>query len=190
MCTDKAVGYECSCHSGYRISNKDPHLCEDINECDDRPCSQKCRNTRGSYHCSCTSGYVLQPDRRSCRANSTIPAKLILANRYYIREVDFAGHTTLLVHNLSNAVALDYEWTSNCIFWSDVTALGSSIKRMCNPKANGTVQTLHSATLQNPDGLAVDWVGHNLYWCDKVIFLYNNFLISKSNIIIFRAWIL
>lgn len=28
-------------------------------------------------------------------------------------------------------------------------------------------QTLHSATLQNPDGLAVDWVGRNLYWCDK-----------------------
>lgn len=30
-----------------------------------------------------------------------------------------------------------------------------------------TGQTLHSATLQNPDGLAVDWVGRNLYWCDK-----------------------
>lgn len=29
------------------------------------------------------------------------------------------------------------------------------------------LQTLHSATLQNPDGLAVDWVGRNLYWCDK-----------------------
>ncbi len=26
---------------------------------------------------------------------------------------------------------------------------------------------MHSATLQNPDGLAVDWVGRNLYWCDK-----------------------
>lgn len=29
------------------------------------------------------------------------------------------------------------------------------------------LQTLHSSTLQNPDGLAVDWVGRNLYWCDK-----------------------
>lgn len=28
-------------------------------------------------------------------------------------------------------------------------------------------QVLHSATLQNPDGLAVDWVAGNLYWCDK-----------------------
>jgi len=29
------------------------------------------------------------------------------------------------------------------------------------------VDTLHAATLRNPDGLAVDWVARNLYWCDK-----------------------
>ena len=26
---------------------------------------------------------------------------------------------------------------------------------------------LHRTGLSNPDGLAVDWVGGNLYWCDK-----------------------
>lgn len=26
---------------------------------------------------------------------------------------------------------------------------------------------LHSSALHSPDGLAVDWVGRNLYWCDK-----------------------
>ena len=29
------------------------------------------------------------------------------------------------------------------------------------------LQILHSSTLRNPDGIAVDWVGRNLYWCDK-----------------------
>ncbi|KAF5306597.1 hypothetical protein FQR65_LT18530 [Abscondita terminalis] len=166
-CVDKPIGYECSCDEGFKLSSKDEHLCEDINECDDFPCSQKCRNTRGSFHCSCIEGYILRPDKKSCRANSTIPPKLILANRYYIREVDLDGHSTLLAHNLTNAVALDYEWNSKCIFWSDVTAFGSSIKRLCDSTNSNATQDLHSATLQNPDGLAVDWVARNLYWCDK-----------------------
>ncbi|KAG8233630.1 hypothetical protein J437_LFUL001041, partial [Ladona fulva] len=70
-----------------------------------------------------------------------------------------------MAHNLTNAVALDFDWQDRCIYWSDVTALGSSLKRMC--EGNSSIQVLHSATLQNPDGLAVDWVGRNLYWCDK-----------------------
>ena len=28
-------------------------------------------------------------------------------------------------------------------------------------------QVLHNTILRNPDGIAVDWVGRNLYWCDK-----------------------
>ena len=67
-----------------------------------------------------------------------------------------------MVKNQTNAVAIDYDWKSNCIFWSDVTSRGSSLRKMCN---NSNIEQL--ATLQNPDGLAIDWVGRNLYWCDK-----------------------
>lgn len=107
------------------------------------------------------------PDKVSCYANSTIEAKLILANRYYIRELDIQGHSTLLAHNLTNAVALDFDWSSKRLFWSDVTASGSFIKTQVI--GSNVTKVLHSATLQNPDGLAVDWIAKNLYWCDKVI---------------------
>lgn len=33
--------------------------------------------------------------------------------------------------------------------------------------ARSFFQVLHRTLLSNPDGLAVDWVGGNLYWCDK-----------------------
>ncbi|KAL3288606.1 hypothetical protein HHI36_003043 [Cryptolaemus montrouzieri] len=168
-CIDKPVGFECQCMPGYQKSQKDPKLCEDLNECLQRPCGQVCRNTLGSYRCSCEEPkYILKPDRSSCGANSTVQATIILANRYYIRELDLNGRSALLAHNLTNAVALDYDWKDQCLYWSDVTQLGSSIKKLCDYKNNSTaVQTLHSPTLQNPDGLAVDWVGRNLYWCDK-----------------------
>ncbi|XP_066143818.1 prolow-density lipoprotein receptor-related protein 1 [Euwallacea fornicatus] len=164
-CTDLPVGYECSCQPGYVLSKKTHNHCEDINECLDRPCSQLCKNTRGSYHCSCHPNYYSEGN--SCKANSEVKPTLLLANRYYIREVNLFGESNLIAHNLTNAVALDYDWETQCIYWSDVTHLGSTIKRMCDYKKNGPVETLHSSTLQNPDGLAVDWVGRNLYWCDK-----------------------
>ncbi|XP_034243195.1 prolow-density lipoprotein receptor-related protein 1 isoform X1 [Thrips palmi] len=164
-CIDKKIGYECQCHPGYKVSPRDHRLCLDVDECLESPCSQKCRNTVGSYVCSCNNRYILRPDKHSCKANSGDEAKLLFSNRYYIREMDLAGRTSLKVHNLTNAVALDFDWEGKCLYWSDVTASGSTIKRQCG--GNATHEVLHSATLQNPDGLAVDWVGQNLYWCDK-----------------------
>lgn len=164
MCEDKKVGYECTCYKGFKISHRDRHLCEDIDECVNRPCSQICTNTRGDYRCSCVDGYELR-DKTNCKAVSNFQAKLIFSNRYYLRQTDLSGKDTILVHNLSNAVALDYDWETSCYYWSDVTATISKIKKFC-PSENKTVE-LHHTMLKNPDGLAVDWVAKNLYWCDK-----------------------
>ncbi|XP_059055812.1 prolow-density lipoprotein receptor-related protein 1-like, partial [Achroia grisella] len=150
-----------------------------------------CRNTIGSFVCSCAAGYRLMDDEVSCAPISSVPASVIFTNRYYIRrtwvsEKEHAGAsetapTALLVRNLTNAVALDMHWASGCLYWSDVTLMGSAIRRWCGLNRQPTVdaadpvaeaasdgyQLLHGGTLQNPDGLAVDWVGGNVYWCDK-----------------------
>lgn len=125
------MGYQCKCWNGFKPNPSNPSLCVDINECDERACSQNCRNSLGSYKCSCLPNYVLEHDGHVCRANSSEPVKLLLSNQYYIRMVDQAGETSLLAQNLTNAVALDYDWDGGCIYFSDVTAFGSSIKRLC-----------------------------------------------------------
>ncbi|XP_049880284.1 low-density lipoprotein receptor-related protein 1 [Pectinophora gossypiella] len=175
-CTDLAVGFACWCRPGWRRAGAG--ACADVDECqEDEPCDHHCRNTMGSFVCSCAKGYRLMSDGISCAPISSIKASLIFTNRYYIRRAPLepTAHeppTSLIVHNLTNAVALDMEWASGCLYWSDVTRLGSSIKRVCRASSvpastSDDYQLLHGATLQNPDGLAVDWVAHVMYWCDK-----------------------
>ncbi|XP_053679237.1 low-density lipoprotein receptor-related protein 1 [Anopheles nili] len=174
-CEDRPVGYECVCKKGFRVNANDKHLCVDVDECTEqqpRPCSQTCMNTHGSYHCSCVKGFVLR-DNDTCRADGEqINApKLIFSNRYYLREVDLSGGMTILAHNLTNAITLDFDWLEKCYYWSDVTSTVTTVKRMCESEASGevnrTVEVVHRTNLKTPEGLAVDWVGRNLYWCDK-----------------------
>ncbi|CAG7828356.1 unnamed protein product [Allacma fusca] len=172
MCLDKKVGYQCKCNPGFEPSPTNSLSCVDIDECKERACSQICRNSIGSYQCGCLDGFVLKHDLHTCKANSSDAFKIMFSNQYYIRMVDMQNHETLLAQNLTNAVALDYDWEGGCIYWSDVTSFGSSIKSLCNVHTlnhtdSSGEQTLHHITVQSPDGLAVDWVGKNLYWCDK-----------------------
>ncbi|KAL9703738.1 hypothetical protein quinque_007256 [Culex quinquefasciatus] len=163
-CEDREVGYDCTCRPGFKVNINDKHRCDDVDECLDRPCSQMCTNVYGSYHCSCQEGYTMKANG-SCKADSLEHPKLIFSNRYYVREVDMNGSMNILAHNLSNAVALDFDWETKCYYWSDVTSVISSIKRMC--LSSNKTEVLHKSTLKNPDGLAIDWVARNLYWCDK-----------------------
>lgn len=170
-CTDVAVGRSCWCAEGFRLQ-QDMTSCGDVDECaEDGPCQQQCRNTIGSFVCSCDEGYELMDDGTSCSPISNVTATLIFTNRYYIRQASLspASATSLLVHNLTNGVALEIDWSAGCLYWSDVTRVGSSIRRTCGASHgfSSKHQVLHSSSLQNPDGLAVDWVAGNLYWCDK-----------------------
>ncbi|CAM5999847.1 unnamed protein product, partial [Sphagnum balticum] len=167
-CKDMPIGYKCSCFEGFEPLDGG-RVCKDIDECKvKRPCSQHCKNTYGSYSCSCEKGYISTDGGVTCKANTSDSTQIIFTNRYYIRQVDPHGHDTkLIVRNLTNAVALDFDWQEKCLYWSDVTPLGSSIKRICNFSSNNVEQVLHTATVQSPDGLAVDWVARNLYWRKK-----------------------
>ncbi|KAG9328294.1 hypothetical protein JZ751_015364, partial [Albula glossodonta] len=167
LCEDLKIGYKCRCQPGFHLKD-DGKTCVDIDECKTTyPCTQRCINTYGSFHCLCVEGYEPRPsDPTTCKSTSEEEAFLIFANRYYLRKLNLDGSNyTLIKQGLNNAVALDFHYAEQMIYWTDVTTQGSMIRRM---HINGSnVQVLHRTSLSNPDGLAVDWVGGNLYWCDK-----------------------
>ncbi|KAJ7384236.1 Sortilin- receptor [Desmophyllum pertusum] len=65
----------------------------------------------------------------SCPINS-IPQFLLYAARTYIRRLTLGDHieTTIpLGSGLQNAIAIDYDYNQNCIYWADITL--DTIKR-------------------------------------------------------------
>ncbi|KTG07000.1 hypothetical protein cypCar_00009024, partial [Cyprinus carpio] len=175
LCEDQKIGFKCRCHPGFRLKD-DGKTCVDVDECSTTyPCTQHCINTHGSFRCVCVDGFQLSAsDPTICKSTSEEEPFLIFANRYYLRKLNLDGSNyTLLKQGLNNAVALDFDYRQQMIYWTDVTTQGSMIRRM---HINGSdvqdlgltlLQVLHRTSLSNPDGLAVDWVGGNLYWCDK-----------------------
>lgn len=65
-----------------------------------------------------------------CSFLTAIPQFLLYAARRYIRRITLGDHreTTIPLGNgLQNAIALDYDYNQNCIYWADITL--DTIKR-------------------------------------------------------------
>ncbi|RZC38041.1 low-density lipoprotein receptor-related protein 4, partial [Asbolus verrucosus] len=155
----------CSCLPGYKIAS-DGITCEDINEClyaTDPVCSQTCNNTIGSFRCGCMTGYVLRPDLRTCKALGA-PPTLLFANRIDIRQVSLSNAKyTAILKGLHNAIALDYHYEKNLIFWSDV-----SMDVIRRATLNGSdVTDIIKWGLQSPGGVALDWIHNLIFWTDS-----------------------
>lgn len=43
--------------------------------------------------------------------------------------------TEILIDNLTNVVAIDYDYSESCLYWSDITNRGSTIKRKYKNKS-------------------------------------------------------
>lgn len=113
--------------------------------------------------CGCINGYVLRPDLRTCKALGGA-VKLIMANRADIRQVTLSNNQyTSIIKGLPNAIALDYHYQRDLLFWSDVSA--DVIKQSF---LNGTnVKDIIKWGLESPGGLAIDWIHELLFWTDS-----------------------
>ena len=92
------------------------------------------------------------------------PGYLIFANRQDIRRILFdSSDYTELIPGQRGAIALDYDFESGYIFWTDV--VNETINR-AKMEENPKVDVLIKIDLDTPDGIAVDWVNKKLYWTD------------------------
>ena len=93
--------------------------------------------------------------------------RLLYANRKDIRILQTVNHKgrneTIVVDGLEDAIALDYYYKEQFIFWTDVSS--EKIKR--THLGSKKTKNVASLGLVRPEGLAVDWIGKKLYWTDS-----------------------
>ena len=64
-----------------------------------------------------------------CLYISAVKPFLILANGFYLRNISFHGHQSLILNDLNNAVAIDFDYQEQMIYWSEITNTMSKISR-------------------------------------------------------------
>ena len=128
-------------------------------------CSQLCLitpvPTRGCV-CNCMIGYILAKDKKTC---IKLEAFLIYARGTEIAGVPKAANSSddaiFPLFGLGNAVGLDYDAKENMIYFSDIIRDNISRFSLTDRKVEVLVKSV-----KNADGIAVDWLGRNLYWTD------------------------
>lgn len=170
-------GYVCYCSNGSLAL--DGISCTDTHPCDQwRACSQICRPLNKSqivvsdhsYKCECFDDYYLDPsDNFTCKSIIEASPLLIFTNKNQIRSIDLYHNSThLLLSGLKNSIALDFLYYEDqiFIFWSDV--IDDRIYRgELIQKTITNIEPIIEGGLNFAEGLAVDWLAHNIYWIDS-----------------------
>lgn len=140
-------------------------------------CSQKCEQDEESklIKCSCSTGYYLAEDKFTCKSSSNVTALVIYSIRNEIKSYELDSKSTHqrpkpLITGLKNSIALDffYQPKGGYIFWTDVAE--ERIYR--GTIADGSVTNVDfivQGGLATAEGLAVDWIGRNIYWVESTL---------------------
>ncbi|KAF7241914.1 Low-density lipoprotein receptor-related protein 1B, partial [Varanus komodoensis] len=115
--------------------------------------------------CRCRMGFVLGSDGRSCKRPKN---ELFLfygkGRPGIIRGMDLntkvADEYMIPIENLVNPRALDFHAETNYIYFADTTSF-----LIGRQKIDGSErETILKDDLDNVEGIAVDWIGNNLFW--------------------------
>ncbi|XP_013410893.1 low-density lipoprotein receptor-related protein 6 [Lingula anatina] len=116
------------------------------------------------YSCACPTGVRLLPDGHNCSDGAQ--QILLLARRADLRRIslDTPDYTDVVLQfdNIIHAIAVDFDPVGEYVYWTD-----DEVKAIRRAYLNGTEQEdVINQEIDNPDGVAVDWIAGNLYWTD------------------------
>ncbi|XP_018572633.1 low-density lipoprotein receptor-related protein 6 isoform X2 [Anoplophora glabripennis] len=145
-----------------RRQPKLPHPCETNNG----GCSHLCllAPSPPGFTCACPIGIKLTNDNKTCAEG---PQELLLLARrteiclIYLDSPDYS-YRVLPLSDVKYSIAVDFDPVENFIYWSD-----DEVKKIQRARLNGSDQRdVISTEIQDPDGIAVDWISRNIYWTD------------------------
>lgn len=112
------------------------------------------------YLCICLFVYQM-----ICFVPEDTDVILLFANRRDIRRIKLGSEFPVygqVVTGQRGAVAIDYDYDTGFIYWTDVT-LGNIQRALIDDSR--TIEVVVRG-LKSPEGLAVDWINKRLYWTD------------------------
>ncbi|KAL1115245.1 hypothetical protein AAG570_007276, partial [Ranatra chinensis] len=135
-------------------------------------CSQTCRQVAGRPACGCNPGYTIEADGFTCKSNDGSTPYVIFSNRHELRAIDLTNfEAKALIMSLKNTVALDFHHVpgkGDTIYWTDVID-DKIYKGTINGGTLGFIEVVIQSGLTTTEGLAVDWIGGNLYWVESYL---------------------
>ncbi|CAL4088832.1 unnamed protein product, partial [Meganyctiphanes norvegica] len=120
--------------------------------------------------CRCQPGYTLV-DNTACVAEP-VPAFLLYAKgrpgmiKGVALEEDIASHEVMVpITSLTRPTTLDFDVKSQFIYYADIQRF--VIERQ---SIDGSIrEPVVTTGVLNVEGLAVDWMGRNIYWTDEIV---------------------
>ncbi|CAA99828.2 EGF-like domain-containing protein [Caenorhabditis elegans] len=137
--------------------------CLDVDECESlsSACSQKCVNLPGTFECTCDPRtYKLATDNKTCERIDQSPMWLFFAHGQSVWNISTDGKSFQLQRaGLQKTAMIDIDVKENRLYYADIGA--NVIERM---NIEGTFpQAVQRFDVDGLEGIAVDWIGRNLY---------------------------
>ncbi|PAV56600.1 hypothetical protein WR25_00279 [Diploscapter pachys] len=170
VCIDRPNGFECACRPGFYLNPFDKASCSSNPSCPLANCSHYCLDIpEGGHRCACAENYVLAPNGRDCRLKDRGPdPQLLLVYGKHLKMFNLFGHiTNSLTANLTNGVALDYDYRTSSVYWTDVINAGSRVGISKFKNFTNFMFKNFNLPAKGVDGIAIDWLGRNIYYTDR-----------------------